>query len=544
MIYQFKPPTKTLSEFSDTEAFPVLDFGTDTDGPARYTIFKTVVRNWYDTRVVCDDDNFPRYFQRVIVARYPQYEQLLRVQPGVQGTQYDWLVEDYREALLQGASVTDGSTVASGSETSDIKTDDTGTTKTTTTGATSGTGQTSETGKDTGTRETTGSSTGADSSKTTGTNTVTDTSTGKTTTTKTGSETHNAEHTGTDKTETDSTLTKSGTETSTKNLTDTRSPNVTHTTTFNNEVDKLQISGAYLDMHRGTDTVAQTGSEKDTEIRHGATGGADKAAPMSNSSVAFSTGDDGISAVNVTGSFGGTASALRATQSQEKNDTTHTYTDRADTTTRNTTDIREYGTTYGADNSPTEAPYHEDRTRTGGHTEAETGTDATTHTGTDTLSYTGRTDKTDGTSTRTANLHDTDTLTFTNRNDTVDTDTTVKHDETRTDATDTTHTTATDGHESTQTDTTHTTDTSNNTVTSGSTETTRTGGTTGATSKSTASSQSQTQETKQETAQQETGRHRDAASILTGAVQYIESTSAWVWMMQQLEPCFYSLFEI
>lgn len=59
---------------------------------------KQTISDWFDNREVCDDDKFNAFFNRVLNRDLPRYNQLLRIEPGV--SQYDWLVQKYREAQL------------------------------------------------------------------------------------------------------------------------------------------------------------------------------------------------------------------------------------------------------------------------------------------------------------------------------------------------------------------------------------------------------------------------------------------------------------
>ena len=51
--------------------------------------------DWFQFREVCDDEKFPVFFTRLLNRDYDQYEQILRIEPGV--ANYDWLVQEYRE---------------------------------------------------------------------------------------------------------------------------------------------------------------------------------------------------------------------------------------------------------------------------------------------------------------------------------------------------------------------------------------------------------------------------------------------------------------
>lgn len=52
---------------------------------------------WFDTREVSDNNEFARYFQRILYRDFGQYQQLLRIEPGV--ANYDWLVQTYSERM-------------------------------------------------------------------------------------------------------------------------------------------------------------------------------------------------------------------------------------------------------------------------------------------------------------------------------------------------------------------------------------------------------------------------------------------------------------
>lgn len=56
---------------------------------------QTIINDWFDLRFVCDDDHFPRFFQRLLIQDYFQYDEMLRLQPGY--AHYDWLVTMYQE---------------------------------------------------------------------------------------------------------------------------------------------------------------------------------------------------------------------------------------------------------------------------------------------------------------------------------------------------------------------------------------------------------------------------------------------------------------
>lgn len=58
-----------------------------------------VITSWYQFRHVCDDQKFQAFFDRVLLRDYDRYEQLLRIDPTV--SDYDWLVQIYRERMLE-----------------------------------------------------------------------------------------------------------------------------------------------------------------------------------------------------------------------------------------------------------------------------------------------------------------------------------------------------------------------------------------------------------------------------------------------------------
>lgn len=72
---------------------------------------KQTIDDWFWLRTVCSDDNFNRFFNRTLEGALPRYNQLLRIQPGI--SEYDWLVQNYREAekvsTMSGTSSKTGS---------------------------------------------------------------------------------------------------------------------------------------------------------------------------------------------------------------------------------------------------------------------------------------------------------------------------------------------------------------------------------------------------------------------------------------------------
>lgn len=59
-----------------------------------------VIYDWFRKREVCDDDNFERFFNRVIYRDYHRYNELLRIEAGTgleMTAGFDWLVNSYME---------------------------------------------------------------------------------------------------------------------------------------------------------------------------------------------------------------------------------------------------------------------------------------------------------------------------------------------------------------------------------------------------------------------------------------------------------------
>lgn len=73
-------------------------FPEEIDDPTQEAII-----SWFYDRRVCDNEKFERFFNRELLLRYPQYVQLLRIDPTVSG--FDWLVTDYTERLLKRGAI-------------------------------------------------------------------------------------------------------------------------------------------------------------------------------------------------------------------------------------------------------------------------------------------------------------------------------------------------------------------------------------------------------------------------------------------------------
>lgn len=70
--------------------------------------FKNACSMWFAGREVSSDQNFIRFFQRVIIRDFGQYKQLLRIEPGI--ASYDWLVQNYQEAMTENTQNSSEST--------------------------------------------------------------------------------------------------------------------------------------------------------------------------------------------------------------------------------------------------------------------------------------------------------------------------------------------------------------------------------------------------------------------------------------------------
>ena len=80
-----------------------MTFPLSVDDATKQTIF-----DWFQYREVCDDLKFNNMFNRILVKSMRKYNQLLRIEPGqlltfedgvTRTVNYDWLIQNYREAL-------------------------------------------------------------------------------------------------------------------------------------------------------------------------------------------------------------------------------------------------------------------------------------------------------------------------------------------------------------------------------------------------------------------------------------------------------------
>lgn len=80
---------KTYAEIVNQITFPET-----VDEPLQQTIY-----DWFQFREVADDEKFPFWFVRLLNRDISQYDQLLRIEPGI--SSYDWLVSKYRELQIE-----------------------------------------------------------------------------------------------------------------------------------------------------------------------------------------------------------------------------------------------------------------------------------------------------------------------------------------------------------------------------------------------------------------------------------------------------------
>ena len=126
------------------------------------------INAWYDSRYVCSNKNFVRFFGRVLVNDYKRYRELLRIEPGI--SQFDWLVQQYQESQTEETHTDETTTSGTTSQTTSGETTQTGTTSTVTheEGETSGTNSQTITG----TSETDGTTSVTENTETTTENTT------------------------------------------------------------------------------------------------------------------------------------------------------------------------------------------------------------------------------------------------------------------------------------------------------------------------------------------------------------------------------------
>lgn len=466
-------PTKTMKQFKDDDIFPNIQFFGDQsarmEGAARYEIFKHTCHDWYDNRLVNDDDMFPTYFKRNIVKYWYQYDQLCRVQPEVIGTTYDWLVEDYTAAITS----IKGSLKNSGQDTTHSTGETTNFSNGTTNGYSEDTHEDNHTGSDTQTRTP---------------NLTTDT-----TVTKEGSEK----------------TSKSGndTDTSTYGKTTTKTGDEVHSYGANGIVDTRAIEGSYIE-HTHHDTSDNTNNDETTTTSgHTDHKDAAKAMPMTQNGgiTQNAAGGDGVDSFTV--HFNNAPSNIG-----ESNDHSH-----ESVTVKGGPKVTHSG------NEATEHRYgmHLDAD---GHTVQDVPNDnykeTNTKKGQETTTYDAVKDTEGGKDSVQHDYNSASTLEFKDRSDKTITK------ETGTDENKTDYASGTNGSSSGHTS-----------------QTTENNG--GGTNENTVTATKGTaQDTTNETKAESNGRHRAPAEILENAVTYIESTNAWAWMQDKLEPCFFGIWEL
>lgn len=466
-----KIPTKIMNDFKDTDIFPALTFyGKDPDEQqARYEIFKQVCHDWFGERVVDDDEKFPKYFSRNVRKYWYQYDQLLRAQPGVAGTQYDWMVEDYQAAY----SMVVGNIKNSGKDTTHTSGETTNNSNTTNTGHTEGKTTDEHTGADTATRMP---------------NLTTDTIA-----TKAGSEKHSKDGNDTDTNTYGKTTTKTGDE--------------VHSYGANGIVDTHSIEGSYIEHTHHNTNDNTNNNQTTTTAGHQDHKEASKVMPMTQNAgiTQNAAGGDGIDSFTV--HFNDAPSNIG-----ETNDHDHQ--------------------TVSVEGGPKVSHQGDDATehRYGMHLDADGNTvqdvpndnykETNTKKGQETTTYDAIKDTEGGKDSVLHDYNSSDTLTFEDRED----HTTVKN--TGTEENKTEYASGTNG--TSVQDNTGTTE-----VNGGSTQDTTVEATKGT-----------AQDSKNETKSESNGRHRAPAEIMENAVEFIESTNAWGWIQDKLEPCFLGVWEL
>lgn len=91
----------------ETKTFLEMRVNTDVYGELVPESLQETINEWYDSRHVCDNDNFVRFFQRILKRDYHRYNELLRIEAGAKydtRAGYDWLVGSYleREVKVDG----------------------------------------------------------------------------------------------------------------------------------------------------------------------------------------------------------------------------------------------------------------------------------------------------------------------------------------------------------------------------------------------------------------------------------------------------------
>lgn len=524
---------KQLKTFAEilTETTAQALYPEHIDEATRQTIFE-----WFQFRVVCDDQKFPVFFRRVLVRDYPRYLELLRIQPDP--AKYDWFVENYLERQLlvstekgETASKT-GSATASSNETGSGTTTNSGsdTDKQEFSGADTvasdgsvsgnvgvkhgGTEVTTHGGTDTVTKN--GTKSGSDTVENTGTVTTADSGTD----THTIQESSNTLYGGQDTTAKNGTssVVKTGSETDNTTRSQENSA-IVQTEVQNNQIQSVERSGK-----PSSSSTTETGNTEATKAGPMDASVVTSTAPSSCASGgvgALSVGFDGHATQISQGynrsdtstesvidettetSYSGKADTTKVTTEpwEQKENTTKTYTNVTDTGSTSDTETTTYGKSDTTAGTKTDAMAH-------GKTEIRT----------DDLTQETKTSETTNESTGTQYGH-TESLSDTRTEDTTS-------EEISTDTT-----TSTYGKVVTNT---HTAGTSARTATEA-TSTTESLESESAEKNTTGNS---------DTRERLTGRYKEPAEILRAAIEVIEASNAWMWLYGELNTCFLSVYEV
>lgn len=474
------------------------------------------IDDWYNSRIVCDDDAFNRMFNRVLNRDMPQYQQLLRIEPGK--ADYDWMVEEYLELQRTHestdsqetsgtTSVTHGGTVTESGNSTTTKTgtdkvDTASGTKHTGTVGVESSGKSSDTTTNTGTVTDSGKSSNTQTRNLASTDDTTDTTTyghqvsGSNNNTKSGSETHTHTQSAIDNYDEDS-----GTDTTIQHrnysVTTDNTPGVTETTstlakqgtkTNTGELQKVNpMSPSYANATAGSGDGITSGSGIPVM---------DWTAPSSQAQNVTTTEPLGTDPDTVQITRTGSDKTVTTTQDDTAGSTSALEHGAKKAYSRNETDTDTYNNV--ADNATTSETHSGEDKVVRASTGSDTGTikDEGATGNTRTLNTTDtQTGETSGTQTTTHNTSDDTTGTQTTTHDT--SDATISGRTTTNDLTDS--------------------GTSSGTVSSSHNDTER---------------------------EVHTGRHGEPAEILARAAAYIKGSSAWAWLSSRLEVCFLGVYEV
>lgn len=502
----------TYQTFLQTNPDPILNQSDET--------VQQAVEDWFKYRYIGFEDTakFLNILQRNVAVNYPIYQQKLRIQPGI--SNYDWLVTTYRERQYGTKGNTTNKTVR-GNDTVNTQSTDSGTSSTTygrtNTHTKTGTVGVDETTTDSNVR--TGGETVAHSADGTNVRTggQTDTKNDSSTTVKTGNDVSAREY--------EDTTTRTGGQTNVKSGNETGVKSGGHT-----EEDVAGLHTQTTSPHVSTRTTTKNGRSE-----FSGDDGITADLPLSQSYSSFESGDDATSSSSEETQQAATRNGMPTTLSwntatnqaqnshkgyvNEDNTQTTSYVYGDDvtgdilTTQGDATDPDKKTVTYNNETDTRTYNNITDKLTYDSVKDAKSGTDSTTHT------YNDVSDATTGSGTETTVY---DNLTDTKNESGTDT---------------TTYNSLTDTGNGTKKSTTtyNTTDTDTEGGTdSGATSNTKSGETT-----SVYGNIDVTTDDSRVDQEIVTGRDGDPATLLARATAFIEGSSAWKWLREQLDSCFF-----